>query len=42
MGSKTTRAAVLAQMHVKKRFEKTLEAGRMQKMLDRRELEAQR
>ena len=40
MGSKTTRGQVLAQMHVKKRFHETLQAGKIQKMLNRQELEA--
>jgi len=35
MGSKTTRAHIMAQMHVKKKFNETLEAGRIQKMLNR-------
>lgn len=34
-GSKTTRANMLAQMHVKKQFQTQLEAGRIQKMLNR-------
>ena len=42
MGNKTTRAHVMAQLHVKKKFNATLEAGRIQKMLNRKELEAQR
>lgn len=40
MGSRTTRANVMAQLHVKKKFEATLEAGRIQKMLNKKELEA--
>ena len=32
----------MAQMHVNKKFNATLEAGRIQKMLNRQELQAQR
>ena len=35
MGSRTTRAHIMAQMHVNKKFNETLEAGRIQKMLNR-------
>ena len=42
MGNKTTRGQVLAQMHVKKRFQETLQAGKIQKMLNRQELDTQR
>ena len=38
LGSRTTRANLMAQMHVKKKFNETLEAGRIQKMLNKQEI----
>jgi len=41
-GNRTTRAQLMAQMHVNSTFYKTLETGRIQKMLTRQELMAQK
>ena len=42
MGSKTTRAHIMKQIHLKNQFHDTLVAGRIQKILNAQEIEANR